>query len=396
MLEHVVVAYSGGMDSHVLLHVLATCFPDATLEAVHVNHQQSSHANTWEAHTQAVCAELGVPYHSCRIQPVIQPGDSIEAVLRAARFVELEKYIRPENSALFLAHHADDQAETVLLRLLRGAGPTGLGAMQAVRGKQRRPLLSLTRVQLHGYAKAHQLNWIEDESNKNLRFDRNYLRQQVVPLLKERWPGLTKSMGRTAALCQEADALLADVAKADGVTADNPLNWQSMQNLSRKRQSNAVRHWLHGLGVLSPSQAQLGDFLQQLQGAASDKVPTLFLADHALRFYRNQLYCTPKVFNYELVVRDTVGEGLSQAKVKQPFTVATRSGGETIKLAEQGRHQTLKNCWQQWGVPPWLRDQYPLLYQDGNLIAVPGYAYGAGYIAAPGEAGWVVDVTVNH
>lgn len=390
--DDVVVGYSGGLDSHVLLHLLASYFPQINLTAVHVNHQQSPHAAAWAAHTQAVCAALGVTYRCCCIEPVIPPGESVEAVLRDARFAALTSALPNENSALLLAHHADDQAETVLLRLLRGAGPTGLGAMQPIRGQIRRPLLSLTRAQLRAYADEQQLQWIEDESNRDVRYDRNYLRQRVMPLLKERWPGLHKSLGRTAALCQETDGLLAECAQADGVGRANPLNWQPLQSLSLARQSNAIRYWLQQLGVLSPSLAQLRDFLQQLGIAAADKTPTLFLTDHVLRLYRQQLYCTPKVFHFELVVREAVGEGLSQTKVKQPLQVATRTGGETIKLSQGGCHQRLKNCWQQWGVPPWLRDDYPLIFQDGQLIAVPGYAYHADYVAGPGEAGWLVTV----
>jgi tRNA(Ile)-lysidine synthase len=394
LLNHVVVAYSGGMDSHVLLHALATYFPWVVLEAVHVNHQQSLHANVWERHTESICAELGVCYHSHRIDPLIQSGDSLEAVLRKARFAVLETYVREENSALFLAHHADDQAETVLLRLLRGAGPTGLGAMQSINGFLRRPFLTVTRAQLQEYAHDHALKWIEDESNTQERFDRNYLRHRVMPWLKSRWPGLTQSIGRTADLCQENEVLLREIAIGDGVSATHQLDWRPLRALSTMRQANAIRHWLHAQGVLPPSQAQLNDLLNQLKQASPDKVPTLFLSDHALRFYRNELYCTPKIISAsknQLVIRETQGEGLAQHKVSQPFTVATRSGGETIKLGSAHCHQTLKNCWQKWGVPPWLRDHYPLLYQNGQLIAVPNYAYDADFEAKPGEVSWVVE-----
>lgn len=395
MVDDVVVAYSGGMDSHVLLHALATYFPQITLNAVHVNHQQSPHADAWEVHTKNVCAALDVSYHCCKIKPVIEPGDSIEAVLRSARFMALQSFLLTKDRVLLLAHHADDQAETVLLRLLRGAGPTGLGAMQLSRGQIKRPLLTLTRAQLRAYADEHQLQWIEDESNDDARYDRNYLRQHVMPWLKARWPGLDKSLGRTAVLCQQTDALLAEVAQADGVRCVNPLNWQSLQSLSQVRQSNAIRYWLQMLKVLPPSHVQLTNFLQQMREAKPDKIPTLFLNDYVLRFYQQQLYSTAKDFSYVLGITESVGQGLSQHKVRSPLCVATRSGGETIRLSKTGRHQSLKNCWQRFGVPPWLRDRYPLIYQDGQLIAVPGYAYHADYAAEEDELSWVVELQSN-
>jgi len=140
-----------------------------------------------------------------------------------------------------------------------------------------------------------------------------------------------------------------------------------------------------------PTQAQLDNFLQQTRVAAVDKLPTLVIEDKVLRYYRGQLYCSPKVIKGEVVIREVVGEGLSKKKVSLPLTVATRSGGEKIKIGNSNCHQSLKNCWQQWGVPPWLRGHYPLIFQDGKLIAVPGYAVDSEFAAAPDEIGLVVE-----
>ncbi len=391
LVDHVVVAYSGGMDSHVLLHALATYFPSLSLEAVHVNHQQSKHADAWVLHTKSICETLKVPYHCCAINPVINSGDSVEAYLREARYAVLKKYIHSQNSALFLAHHADDQVETVFLRLLRGTGPTGLAAMSFSSGKLRRPFLSFSKEQLLTYAKEHQLNWIEDESNRNERFDRNYMRQKVVPVLKKRWPGLCKTILRTVDLCEEANTLLADMAKIDGVTTANPWDFQPLKPLSRERKRNAIRYWLLGLKQLVPSQAKLNDFLQQIDVAAADKIPTLYLQDKVIRYYRKKLYLGLKEPTGRLVVHEVKGAGLSSKKVSQPWTIARRSGGETIKIGNSHCHQQLKNCWQKWGVPPWLRDHYPLIYQDGDLIAVPNYAYDSKFTADPDEMGFLFD-----
>lgn len=414
--EKIIVAYSGGMDSHVLLHALVAQFSELSIEAVYVNHQQSVNSDQWQVHTQAVCEQLNIPYHACQVDPEFKPGASVEAALREARYAALETFVTDNKTALMVAHHADDQVETVLLRLLRGAGPSGLAAMQASQpfsqGLLLRPFLSLTRDELLQYAQQYQLAWIEDESNRNERFDRNYLRQAVIPLLKNRWPGLCKSIPRTAQLCQETDALLQEVALGDGVTADNPLRWQ-LQDLSPIRQRNAIRHWLSLLGVLPPTQAQLANFLQQMQCAAADKVPTLYLAKGVVRYYKKQLYYAAVVpsslvvpesagstypgssLSQRVVVHDAIGEGLSKNKVRLPLTIQTRSGGETIKIGNSHCHQRLKNCWQKWGVPPWLRDDYPLVFQDGKLIAVPGYAYDADYAAGPGEAGLVLQLAIG-
>ncbi len=411
-IEHAVVGYSGGMDSHALLHALASYFPKLSLEAVHINHQQSPHANKWEEHAKSVCAKLKVPCHCIRVNPEIKPGGSLEACLRDARYAEFKKHFSREKTGLFLAHHADDQVETVLLRLLRGAGPAGLGAMQEQQpfwtGKLLRPLLACSRDDLLTYAQHHKLQWVEDESNRNEVFDRNYLRQSVVPMLDQRWPGLDKTIPRAALLCRETQVLLEEVAQADGVCASNPLNWHSIQALTVSRQANALRYWLTRLGVLVPSHIQLHTFLEQVKTAAADRVPMLQLNSGVVRYYREKLYYSiqqeNQPFNVQwdlsgplelpaarLVVYEQKGKGLSKDKVALPLTVTTRQGGERLKIGNSSCHQSLKNCWQQWGVPPWLRESYPLLYHHDRLLVVPGYACAAEFAAQPDEMGLVIN-----
>jgi tRNA(Ile)-lysidine synthase len=410
-IEHAVIGYSGGVDSHVLLHALATHLPSLSVEAVHVNHQQSEQAASWEEHTQGVCAALKVPYHCYQVNPVVKSGDSLEACLRDARYAALKERVYSRRTALLVAHHADDQAETVLLRLLRGSGPAGLGAMQEsqpfAQGYLLRPFLSLPRSVLLEYAQQHQLSWIEDDSNTNERFDRNYLRQTVMPVLQARWPSLNKTIPRTAMLCQENEKLLGEIAKADGVTADNRLDWSALKNMSAQRQCNALRYWLFSMGLKPPSQAQLRDFFKQVEMASPDRTPTLNAGQGVVRYYRKQLYCSPVVesmpFQLEwdlsstlelpvgqLMVQEVMGRGFSKSKLSLPITVATRSGGERIKLGKSHCHQSLKNCWQQWGVPPWLREHYPLLYVERKLLAVPGYACASELAAKPDELGLLV------
>lgn len=411
-IDHAVVAFSGGMDSHVLLDALATHFPELLVEAVHINHQQSPHASKWEEHAKSICAQLKIPCSSVCVNPTIKPGDSLEARLRDARYAEFKKHISSEKKGLFLAHHADDQVETMLLRLLRGAGPAGLGAMQErqpfERGQLLRPLLSLPKESLMDYAQHRQLQWVEDESNHNESFDRNYLRQSVVPLLQKRWPGLNKTIPRAALLCRETQVLLDEVAQVDGVSAVNPLPWKSMQMLTQSRQANALRHWLCCLELCAPSQIQLHTFLKQVITAAADRVPTLQLNCGTVRYYRGKLYYSiqegNQLFSFQwglseslklpvgqLVVCEEKGKGLSREKLLLPITVKTRQGGERLKQGNSACHQRLKNCWQQWGVPPWLRESYPLLYQGNELLAVPGYGYAAEFAAKPDEIGLVIN-----
>lgn len=412
-INELVVGYSGGLDSHVLLHLLATYFSDCVIHAIYVDHQQSPHAKQWQAHTQAVCEGLGVSYQAVSIHHPPTSGESLEAFLRDQRYAIFKRHVNNCKTALMVAHHADDQAETVLLRLLRGAGAVGLSAMQASQpfadGWLLRPLLGLPKMELENYAHAQQLQWVEDDSNQNTAFDRNYLRQTVVPLLKERWPGMHKTLSRTALLCQETKQLVEEVAAADGVVADNPLHWQRLRSLSLTRQANAVRTWLLYLGVLSPTQLQLRELLHQLQTAADDKMPTLYLESGVIRYYRHHLYyCAQKtdaaflpqkwdlgedlkVGDGYLTVQRQLGAGLSEAKIEKPLRVAARSGGEKLKFGHSLCRQSLKNCWQQWGVPPWQRMHYPLLYQGDTLIAVPNWAVGHEWAAAADEVGLVVE-----
>ena len=414
-ITHWVVAYSGGMDSHVLLHALSQALasiPHQTCEAIHINHGQSVHAKQWEGHTARVCSDLSITYQCVAVNPDIARGCSVESVLRDARYAVFKAAVNSPQTAIVLAHHADDQAETVLLRALRGAGVTGLGAMKMhqpfASGHLIRPLLGCSLADIKGYAQTHDLTWVEDESNADSRFDRNFLRNEVMPLLRSRWPALAQTLSRSASNCQEAQQLLDEQARSVGAGTETQLSWQPLSVLSRPAQANAVRYWLRKVAEYTPSEAQLSVFLSQLASAKSSKIPTLSYEFGCVRCYRNQLYFSKKTkpglrdFALEwdlsepldlpvggrLVLRQAQGRGIDLQRLSQPVVVQTRQGGEKIKLPGSHCHQTLKNCWQRFGVPPWQREQYPLVYHKGALLAIPSVTCSGDYAVAYDEQGW--------
>ncbi|MEM7019036.1 MAG: tRNA lysidine(34) synthetase TilS [Pseudomonadota bacterium] len=212
------VAYSGGIDSHVLLHLLKTSSPRSIISAVHIHHGLQSNADGWAQHCEDVCQNLDIPCQVIRVNVSQDKGASLEESARKARYVAFADLLDP-NEILCMAHHADDQAETVLLRMLKGAGPNGLAGMPATRqlgnGWLWRPLLTQPRETLVAYANQHKLRWIEDTSNTDTRFDRNFLRQNILPTLKERWPGLLQTFNRTAAHQQQTSEMLKQLGELD-------------------------------------------------------------------------------------------------------------------------------------------------------------------------------------
>ncbi|MCB1822500.1 MAG: tRNA lysidine(34) synthetase TilS, partial [Candidatus Competibacteraceae bacterium] len=219
--RHLIIGYSGGLDSHVLLHVLATQghhWPERRLEAIYVDHGLHTASVAWGEHCANVCRDLNLPFRVLKIDARPTPGESPEAAARRARYTAFATELSPD-AALLTAHHCDDQAETLLLQLLRGAGPHGLAAMPAVsrlgEGWLLRPFLEVDRAELLAYARTHDLQWIEDASNTDIGFDRNYLRHQVLPVLRERWPAVNRTLSRSARLCAETATWLDEEAAAD-------------------------------------------------------------------------------------------------------------------------------------------------------------------------------------
>jgi tRNA(Ile)-lysidine synthase len=380
--RRIAVGFSGGLDSTVLLHVLRRLGPALgyRLAALHVHHGLSPNANAWRAHCAAACRAMGVPFASRRVK-VRRAGKGLEAAAREAR---RRVFMACDADAVALAHHLDDQAETVLHALLRGAGPAGASGMPAVAklgGKLLlRPLLELPREALLAYARAQRLAWIEDESNADESFARNFLRQRVGALLATRFPRWRESLARAARHFARAHA-------------DARL---------------ALREFLAAQGLRAPSEARLLEMLKQL-GSGSARM-ALAHDGKVLRAYRGRVALTdaraPGAFRAlrwrgerrlalpalggELRFRRARGSGIDAAKLAAgEVTVRRRSGGERLQPDARRPRRTLKNLFQEAGVPPWEREWLPLLYCGDDLVWAPGLGIDASYQAARGAPAWI-------
>jgi len=417
------VAYSGGADSHALLHALVSVregLPTETLHAVHVDHQLSPAASDWARHCAAVCAELQVPFHGLRVDARPAPGESPEAAARAARYRAMARVMQ-EGDCLITAHHQDDQAETLLLQLLRGGGPRGLAGMSACAlfspGTLCRPLLGVSRDELRAYAAAHGLHWIEDHSNLDIGFDRNYLRHEIIPRLRTRWPAVAATLSRSARHNAEAARLLDELARADlegtrGAVAGT-LSVTALRAMTAERLRNLVRYWLREQGLPVPGSRHLEQILTQLSHAAPDSCPCVAWSGAEVHCYRDLLYAmapqirpTPgRVYHWDmqsplvleggggvLSARSQPGTGLSEARCRaRPVTVRFRHGGERCRPAGRGHTHAVKKLFQERGVPPWERDRIPFVYIGEQLAEVAGLWICEPFQAQPGEAGICVE-----
>jgi tRNA(Ile)-lysidine synthase len=389
------IAFSGGLDSTVLLHLLANAKDLPPLGAIHIHHGLQAAADAWPAHCQSVCDALGVPL--CIMRVHVQPGASLERAARDARYQAFAEVIGA-GEVLLTGQHRDDQAETLLFRLLRGAGVRGLAAMSAYRplaaGHLVRPLLDVSRVELEAYAHEHRLQWIEDPSNADSRFSRNYLRHRVLPTLTERWPQAVSSLARTAEHLSEAQALLDELAGMDlqGADQPSPFPWlplpslvlAPLRELSDARQRNALRHWLTLLTRLPDSDHWAS--WHSLRDAKGDAQPLWRLADGELHRCAERIWWVPAAwseFSDATVSWPTLqnplelpGNGRLEFVGEAPkgsFEVRYRQGGEIIEVPGRGRRD-LKRLLNECGVPGFVRGRLPLLYRDEQLLAVPTLA----------------------
>lgn len=417
------VAYSGGADSRVLLQAMAELVPalgGAELRAVHVHHGLHPDADRWTGHCRAVCKALGVALDVVAVDARARRGQSPEAAARAARYRALAERVG-SGECLLTAHHMDDQAETVLLQLLRGAGPRGLAAMPRQRpcgaGLHVRPLLGQPRAALRAYAASRGLGWVEDTSNAALELDRNFLRHEVLPRLAPRWPALAATISRSAAHCAETAQLADTLADLDLAGVRDPggehLSVSGLRGLEMARRRNAVRAWLREQGFPLPSTARLTQALHDLLGAAWDANPRACWAGAELRRYRDGLFVMTPVFGHDparvlrwdldgplvvpglpgrLAVRPVCGSGLRCSDWgRGTVTVRFRRGGERCRPVGARHRRTLKNLFQEHGVPPWRRDRVPLVYIDDELAAVVGYWVCEPFGAQGDEPAYAID-----
>jgi len=392
------VGFSGGLDSHVLLHLLARLQAEKPLklQGIHIHHGLSPNANAWQAHCDKICRELKIPLqtHAISLQ-VTKKNCSLEEMARDLRYEKFSAVLQ-EQDILLTAHHQDDQAETVLIQLLRGAGPKGLSGMPPLKklgkGWHARPLLSFTREELKQYAEQYQLAWIEDESNQNHQFTRNFLRGEILPLLKKRWPTVTTTLARVADNCADNQIVLNEMIENElqqmqGVTSGT-LSIPKLLTLDAAKQKLMLRAWLLALDLSLPSAVKLEQIQKSLH-ARHDKTPLVTWSTVEVRRFNHELYAmqqsaphdATQQYEWDLQSPLTLpGIGVLQSMENVPIiekvTVRFRQGGERILL--RGHHHTLKNLLQEWGVPPWQRDRLPLVFAGEVLAAVPGYAVADG------------------
>jgi len=385
------VALSGGLDSTVLLHALAKLAARESLmpRALHVDHGLQPESAAWAAACRATCAAAGVALEVIELGLVPARGESVEAQARDARYAALAGRLA-DGERLVTAHHRDDQLETVLIQLMRGAGVAGLAAMppraRLGRGWQLRPLLEVDRAELAGYAARHGLTWQQDPMNDALRFDRGYLRARVLPAIRERWPAASATVMRSATHLAEASRLLGGLAAADAlqVMDEGRLSLVALCVLPRDRQVNLLRWWLRQEGLRPPPAARLGAALPGFFTARPDGAPALRWDAGEIRRYRGRLYALAPgadTGNFRLVAGQ---EGGLRLPVGVDASIRFRAGGESLRPHPGRPRKRLKDLCQEAGIVPWMRERLPLVYLGEQLAAVGDLWIDADFAAPAG------------
>ncbi|WP_405238981.1 tRNA lysidine(34) synthetase TilS [Lentisalinibacter orientalis] len=396
-LPPLVVAFSGGADSTALLHAAAS-LADSRVRALHVDHGLQAESADWAGHCARAAASLGVECHVLRADITREAIDAegVEGAARQARYRLLAAALEP-GECLLTAQHRQDQLETVLLQLMRGAGLPGLAAMPAVApfgaGRLLRPLLDRDRDELCDYLRARGIDWLEDPANSDPRFDRSYLRREIVPRLLERWPAADRSAARSARHLAEGAGLLRQLAAADLDRCDageGRLDAGRLRRLPRARQGNALRHWLRSGGCRAPDARHLDRLLDEVLAGPAEQ-PRLRLGEAEVRRFRDRLYLLrgeppgipagplalapgdtlelPGGLG-RLVMRPGAAMGLDPALAAGGCEVRFRSGGESLAPAADRPTRRLKELLREEGIVPWMRGRLPLVYCGDELVAV--------------------------
>ena len=424
----ILLGLSGGVDSVVLLHLLQQLSPQHSwrLSALHIHHGISPHADAWATLCADLCLHYNIPLQIEQVNITPLRAMGIEA---AARKLRHEALARQPVDVVALAHHRDDQVETLLLQLLRGAGVRGASAMPTVKQRTHspilvRPMLDVPRSALLGYAQQHGLQWVEDESNADDAYPRNFLRHRVLPMLEQRFPAYRDTLARSAQHFTEASEMLDELAQMD---AQNPLllgegvgkghgatlAMSRLQSLSPARAKNLLRYFLYQCSATMPQAVQLDTMLQQLCDARPDAGVCISYGDWQVRRYQGEVYVLRALgefdpnlilpwlgeaeldwpaLNTRLSLQQSLGLGISLAKLQRaPVTLRLRSGGETLRPQPNAATRTLKNLLQEQRVPPWLRERLPLLYCGDEVVSVAGIAIAEGYQAVANEMGISID-----
>ena len=387
------VAFSGGADSSVLLAAICRLTPRPEVRALHVDHGLHPDSQAWERHCRAAAAAIDVDYRSLRCPVEAAPGESLEARARTVRYRALKELLAP-GETLLTAHHADDQLETVMLRLLRGTGVRGLRGIAPLQpfgdGFLARPLLGVSRAEILASARDWRLEWIEDPSNRDTRFDRNYVRAELIPRITARWPAAARTVGRAASQMAEAQQILDQAALADAPGDPERIECVVLRDLSPVRRRNVLRHSMIRLGLPVPDTRQMDELLRALEVRRRDARPRVQWPGGEARIYRDRLYlleplpaASPQGYSGEvsparpwsgpegkLRLVSGVGRGLPADWAEAGFSVRFRKGGERFRPMGRPHSRPLKKWLQEAGVPPWLRARIPLLYREDALVAV--------------------------
>jgi len=418
---------SGGLDSMVLLEVLRRLAAplDFSLACVHVNHNISPNARRWAAFCARCCKRHGIALALHEVDLTPYRAEGVEAAARRARYAV---YAGQDHADfIVLAQHQDDQAETLLLQLLRGAGVRGGAAMPLIREQDRgrrakgarppailRPMLAVSREQIEAYARANRLKWVEDESNADTRYDRNFLRHRVLPVIAQAYPGYGATLARAAGHLAEASLILDELAQADAklVVREDKLAIAQLRRLGLARAKNLLRWLLLQRGQAAPEADRLREGLRQLIEAGDDAAVHVVLGACELRRYNGCAYLLQSLAEAPAQLRRDwdgkrvwplpelsgtlhfsrrPGSGLDCARVGElGLRVSLRQGGEKLRLQPGGSTRSLKNLLQEARMPPWERERLPLIYCADTLVAVPGLGVASGWQAGAGNFGWTI------
>lgn len=420
---HVLLGLSGGQDSVVLLHCLLAMRQHISFElsAMHVHHGLNPKAGAWAEFCKTLCQNTDVPCQVSKVTVDRSDPAGIEAAARTARY---HAFSTVPHDVLLLAHHQQDQAETVLLQLLRGAGSKGLSAMAMADGKRAifRPFLNIPKARIEAYANQQQLDWVEDESNQDLRYARNFVRHKVLPVLASHFPAVSATLARSASLQAEQTMLADTLAEMDAANfvQGNRLLLVALEKFSDVRARNLLRWWIASNGIAMPSHARLGEMMRQLTTARADSALRLVLDGErgliirrfqdaawlvreppltaenvedwtaSLAWHEMQSQVLPD--GSSLLLRHVHGQGIAMAKLAGlRLEIRYRRGGERLKCAANRPSQSLQHCFQEKQIPPWLRPQWPLVYCENQLICVPGVGIVPEFMAEESAPGLLIE-----
>ena len=412
--KKIIIAYSGGIDSSILLHLLFSIKEDLkqSLEAIHINHGLHDKSNDWEKFCRRKCESYNISFRAISIKENCPKNVSVECWARDKRYSLIAKEIK-NNDILLTAHHMDDQIETFFLQVFRGAGPRGLASMPVIKkisnGYHARPFLNIQRSELEKYASINKILWQDDDTNSDIRYERNYLRHKVLVYLEKAWPSYRKSISRVVSHQKESMSILSEIALEDmrEVLCKNFINLdvKILKGLSLPRQKNLIFYWLDSLNLEKPGSKHMHQIIKTLINTSSDKSPCVNWKNTEVRKYRDQLYASQifkqhnineeiywntdsplEIQGEKLIAKETLGKGILRSSIEgAKITIRYRHGGEKIYSNSLSNSKKVKKIFQEHGVLPWFRDRVPLIYINEELAVVPGFCVGKKFSASKNE-----------